>query len=109
MPIALNLLVVLFIAFSYYKLSGVPVSNNEILSQFVALRGGDKWVVAELNTTEHIHRNSSFKYLDIPLQYADLNLTLQVSFNYYLKLTELDFKRVGDSVTFKVPELCRLT
>ena len=109
MPIALNLLVVLFIAFSYYKLSGVPVTNNEILSQFIAMKGGDKWVVAELNTTEYIHRNSSFKYLDIPLQYADLNLTLQVSFNYYLKLTELDFKMVGDSIMFRVPDLYLVT
>ncbi len=68
-------------------------------------------MIVELNTTEHLHRSHSkrLKYLDIPIQYVALNVSLQVNFNYYLKLSELQFSIIGDSVIFNVPDLYLVT
>ena len=77
------------------------------VSQFIALKGGDEYVIAERVTTEHLHRESGkhLKYLDIPIQHADLDVSLQAHFKYYIKLSELEYSMADDTLVFNVPKL----
>ena len=84
--------------------------NRELashVSQFIALKGGDEYVIAELVTTEHLHRESGkhLKYLDIPIQHADLDVSLQAHFKYHIKLSELEYSMADDTLVFNVPKL----
>ena len=84
--------------------------NRELashVSQFIALKGGDEYVIAEMVTTEHLHRESGkhLKYLDIPIQHADLAVSMQVHFKYYIKLSELEYSMADDTLVFTVPKL----
>ena len=84
--------------------------NRELdthVSQFIALKGGDEYVIAELVTTEHLHRESGkhLKYLDIPIQHADLDVSLRAHFKYHIKLSELEYSMADDTLVFTVPKL----
>jgi hypothetical protein len=109
------LLFVSVVVFSYHKLSHISLLQGfekaSIFSQFVSLKGSDKWIVAELTTTEQVHRANGkrLKYLDILVQSANLNEAFQANFNYYLKVSELEFSLVGDTVIFTVPDLYLVT
>ena len=84
--------------------------NRELdshISQFIALKGGDEYVIAELVTTEHFHRESGkhLKYFDIPIQHADLDVSFRAHFKYYIKLSELEYSMADDTLVFTVPKL----
>jgi hypothetical protein len=96
------------LAYLFYDFS--IFENRELashVSQFIALKGGDEYVIAELVTTEHLHRESGkhLKFLDIPIQHADLAVSLQVHFKYYIKLSELEYSMTDDTLVFTVPKL----
>ena len=84
--------------------------NRELathVSQFIALKGNDEYVIAERVTTEHFHRESGkhLKFLDIPLQRATLDVSFLAHFKYYIKLSELQYSMVDDTLVFTVPKL----
>ena len=84
--------------------------NRELathVSQFIALKGNDEYVIAERVTTEHFHRESGkhLKFLDIPIQHADLDVSFLAHFKYYIKLSELQYSMVDDTLVFTVPKL----
>ena len=96
------------LAYLFYDFS--IFENRELashVSQFIALKGGDEYVIAELVTTEHLHRESGkhLKYLDISILHADLAVSLQAHFKYYIKLSELEYSMTDDTLVFTVPKL----
>jgi hypothetical protein len=97
-------------SFAYLIYDFSLFENRELdshVSQFIALKGGDEYVIAELVTTEHFHRESGkhLKYLDIPIQHSDLDVSLQAHFKYHIKLNELEYSMADDTLVFTVPKL----
>ena len=97
-------------SFAYLIYDFSLFENRELdshVSQFIALKGGDEYVIAELVTTEHFHRESGkhLKYLDIPIQHSDLDVSLRAHFKYHIKLSELEYSMVDDTLVFTVPKL----
>lgn len=86
-----------FVDFGEYKRS---------VSEFIALKGADEYVIAELQTRDTFSkRQCSKKILGNCIGYATVDVSFEPHYKYYVKLAELNYVIDGDTLVFEAPKL----
>ena len=100
----------LSISVAYFLASGklALVNTHEVdksFSQFIAMKGTDEYVIAQLDTHEEFSIDKFNKVMEFPIGDTHANLSLVANYKYYVKLAELTHHIQAGVVYIDAPKL----
>lgn len=82
------------------------VEYERSVTSFIALKGADEYVIAELQSHDTFSkRQCSKKILGNCIGYATVDISFEPHYKYYVKLAELNYIIDGDTLVFEAPKL----
>lgn len=82
------------------------VEYERSVTSFIALKGADEYVIAELQSHDTFSkRQCSKKILGNCIGYATVDISFEPHYKYYVKLAELNYVIDGDTLVFEAPKL----